>query len=154
MKLTKVRAFVALFEFAIVATLGITSVVHAGPPAPFGGNTSQPSNPTAKIVSFGTSSRITANGRLTTVALPQYGALDLQYVVDAADGPNPFTVTVEYSNDATNWVRPGASVWLNTAATTGTTDMTRTHLYGAFATVYVSVTNSTPITLTLVGLAR
>ncbi len=152
MKLTKTRAVVALFAFAIVAAFGVSSAVQAAP-APLN-PPSQPANATAKIVTFASQTRITANGRVSTVAIPQYGALDLQYVVDAADGANPFTVTVEYSNDATNWVRNSAAAWSNTAATTGTTDMTRTNLYGAFATVYVSVTNSTPITLSLTGLVK
>jgi hypothetical protein len=152
MKLTKLRATGALIAFAIVAALGLSSAVQAAP-APLN-PPSQPVAPTAKIVTFASLQRITANGRVSTIAVPQYGALDLQYVVDAADGANPFTATVEYSNDATNWVRNTAAAWSNTAATTGTTDMTRTHLYGAFATVYVSVTNSTPITLSLVGLVK
>lgn len=152
MKLTKIRAIGALVAFAIVAAFGVSSVVQAAP-APL----NPPSQPVAaqpKSVVFASATRVTANGRLAIVPLPQYGALDLQYVIDAADGANPFTATVEYSNDALNWVRASAASWSNTAATTGTTDMTRTHLYGSFATVYVSVTNSTPITVTFIGLAK
>jgi hypothetical protein len=152
MKLSKPLASLVLIALVIATTFGVSSAVNAAP-----GPVSVPqqvSTTSPKSVIFATSQQITANGRLAVVPLPQYGTLDLQYVVDGAGGANAFTATVEYSNDALNWSRASAAAWSNTTATTGTTDMTRTLLYGSFATVYVSVTNSTPITITVLGLAR
>lgn len=152
MKLSKPLASLVLIAVALATTFGVSSAVNAAP-----GPLSVPqqvSNVSPKTVTFANAQQITANGRLAVVPLPQYGTLDLQYVVDGAGGANAFTATVEYSNNALNWSRASAAAWSNTTATTSTTDMTRTNLYGAFATVYISVTDATPITLTVIGLAR
>lgn len=152
MKLTKFRASIALIALVVATTFGVASVVNAAP-GPLA-VPQQADNQVARTVSFASSQVITGNGRLSIVPIPQYDTLDLQYVVVGAGGANAFTATVEYSNDAINWSRASAASWSNTTATTGTTDMTRTHLYGAFASVYISTTDATPITLSVIGLAR
>jgi hypothetical protein len=142
----KISIFVGLLAFAAATLFGVSSVANAS-------LTNPPSNqrvfePRAAFVSFDTALRVANDTNSTARFLPQAAVLDVQYVVVANEGSTPFTLTVQFSNDGTNWAQ-GQTLFVGATSAAGSTNMTRTHAFGSYVRFAVDTTNSTPLTLTL-----
>lgn len=101
-------------------------------------------------VTFLNNVAVTADRRSSIVQLPGYNTLDLQWVVDVGT-LNTTTLKLQYSNDGNNWV-DGAS--FASAVVADANSMNQYNVYGRYTAVYVDVTNSNPITITLIGVAK
>lgn len=154
--MNKLKASITLFLVAAGVALGLSLTVANAAVGPGGvGNAIVPDRSAApKTVQFAVSSTgvLTADANSASQSLKDYGVLDFQYAVVAAAGSNPFTLTLQHSNDNVYW-DTGVTI-TNIAATTGATVMTRTHNYGAFTRVAVDVTTANAVTLTLSATAR
>lgn len=107
-------------------------------------------NLSARVVTLARTQVVTADKMLEPTRLIGFGVLDVQYVI-AFSGTNTTTLTLRHSNDGVNWVT-GATLLAN--GTTAGTAMTQTHNFGQFTAVYADVTNSNPVTLTVIAVAR
>jgi len=100
---------------------------------------------------FWNSFPLTATGACTyTYHLQNYEVLDLQFIADATTA-NTTTVKLQYSNDNTNWA-DGATVFQNTGSDQN--DIVQRYNVGAYTRLYATVTNSNPLTLTVIGIAK
>ena len=83
-----------------------------------------------------------------------YEYLDAQYVA-AQDAGNRLTITIQFSNDNSNWVS-GPTLADLSAGTGDITDISRFQLFGRYVrfaqTMEVDVTD--PVTVTIIGLAK
>lgn len=154
--MNKIKAFATLFLVAAGTVLGLSLTVANAAVGPGGvGNAIVPDRSSApKVVQFAVSSTgvLTADANSASQLLKDYGVIDFQYAVVAAAGSNPFTLTLQHSNDGVYW-DTGIAI-TNIAATTGATAMTRTHNYGAYTRIAVDVTTANAVTLTLNATAR
>ena len=154
--MNKTKAFVTLLLVTVGAVLGLSLTVANAAVGPAGvGNAAIPAQTILpKSVTFAANTRVTTDaGSATGQDLKNYGVLDVQYVVQASDGTNAWTLKMQHSNDGSNWV-DGATIGSSIASVTNTTDMTRTHNYGGFTRVYFDTTNSTAFTVTVNAVAR
>lgn len=147
----KISILVGLLAFTAATLFGVSSAANAS-------LTNPPSNqkvwePRAAFVSFDTALRVVNDTNSTSRFIPAAGILDVQYVVVANEGSTPFTLTVQFSNDGTNWAQ-GPTLFVGATSTAGSTNMTRTHSFGSYARFAVDTTNSTPLTLTLNATAK
>ena len=101
------------------------------------------------LAAFSRSSRLTASARSAVVDLSDYNLLDLQWVITMGT-VNTTTLKLQYSNDGQNWA-DGVSVATLASSTGG---MNQFNNFGRYTAVYATLTNSSPITITLVGLAK
>lgn len=148
----KKTGLLTLAAFALVVIFGLAGSVQAAPVPP-AGTPAESKSATPKIVTYASSRVFTQDTTLDAAVVSGYGLMDVQYVVVGAGGLNTVTLTLLHSNDASRWVT-GTALFGPATAAANTTDMARAHLFGAFTTVFVDVTNATPITLTVNGLAR
>lgn len=97
---------------------------------------------------------LTEDTRSSCFEVPDYSVVDLQYIVDqtlVALAPNTTTLTLQWSNDNANYVN-GLAV--ATDNITDTNDLQQFQLFGRHACVYVDVTNTNPVTLTVLGVVK
>lgn len=97
---------------------------------------------------------LTADTRSDCFEVPDYAVVDLQYTVDqtlVALAPNTTTLTLQFSNDNVSFVN-GLAVATNNI--TDTTDLQQFQLFGRHACVYADVTNTNPVTLTVLGVVK
>ena len=99
---------------------------------------------------FQPATAIAADTNTGSVNLSQFNSVDLQYIIDQGT-TNTTTLTIQWSNDGSNWVNGPALVSNNAA---DASDITRIPAFGRFARINQDVTNSNPITITLLGLAK
>ena len=154
--MNKTKSFATLFLVAAGAILGLSLTIANAAVGPQGvGNAAVPAQLAApRSVAFASVQRITNDvGSTFNVALRDYGVLDLQYVVQASDGTNAWTLKLQHSNDGVNWV-DGLTIASSIASVTGTTDMTRTHNFGGFTRVFFDTSNTTAFTATVNAIAR
>jgi hypothetical protein len=140
-----------LFAILMVAVFGFSSFASASITTP--PSNQQGFEQRARVVTFDSALRVVNDTNSTALALGNFGVLDVQYVVVGNEGSTPFTMTVQYSNDNTNWVT-GVTLFLNATSTAASTSMTRTHNFGGYTRLAIDTTNTTPLTLTLNALAR
>ena len=93
---------------------------------------------------------ITADYNTEAMEISSFSWADVEYTVDQAT-VNTTTVTIQYSNDKSNWVNGDAIVTDNAA---DATDMTRIPLFGQYMRFNVNVAGSDRITWTISALAR
>jgi len=141
---------IALVVIALVVIGSITGIVQAAPPAaptPIANLVN--SNDTLNVT-FQSATALTADTNTGGSQLPVYEWVDLQYVIDHGT-VNTTTITIQFSNDNSNWVS-GPAIVTDSAA--DGTDITRVPLFGRYVRFNQNVTNSNPITITLIGLAK
>lgn len=103
-------------------------------------------------VNFMRSSVITATTRSNPQQLAAYNILDLQYILAFKSGSaNTVTLTIQYSNDGVNWVS-GAAV--ASAKVTNTVDLNQFSNFGRYTAIYAALSNSNPVTVTAIGVAK
>jgi hypothetical protein len=93
---------------------------------------------------------LTASGASNVYELPAADRLDLQWVVDETV-VNTTTLKLQFSNDGTNWV-DGLDVEANIAADKN--DLQQFNTFGRFVRLYATLTNSNPVTVTAIGVAK
>jgi cytoskeletal protein RodZ len=145
-----ILAFVFALAISIVVLFSFNQGVGAAPvlaPTPVG-NLVQSDN--QATVPFQTTTALTADTNSPGRDVQRYEWCDLQTTVDVGT-VNTTTITVQFSNDNSNW-DSGPAVLSNIAA--DETDMTRVALFGRYTRFVQDVTNSNPITITLLGLCK
>jgi len=143
---------VGIMLVVMALTLGSVQQAQAEPlaiPTPVSAPASRLVTPLYPVT-FLNNVAVTADRRSSIVQLPGYNTIDLQWVVDVSD-TNTTTLKLQYSNDGNNWV-DGASFASAVAADANSMD--QYNVYGRYTAVYVDVTNSEPITITLIGVAK
>ncbi|HEX9925306.1 MAG TPA: hypothetical protein VGD99_21800 [Anaerolineae bacterium] len=159
MKLTKQSAFsMALATVVAVMLMALALLPIAGQPA----QAAPPAAPTpvANLVStdggrffrFQPETAITEDTNTTGVDLLGFDWVDIQHVIDQNAGHN-ITITVQYSNDNSNWVAGAA---LATNASTDTTDIDRLPVFGRFMRIAQEVADGStdPVTVTVTAVGR
>lgn len=104
----------------------------------------------ARAFNFQTRTAITADTNTSGVDVMGLSAVDVQYVIDHGT-VNTTTLTVQYSNDNSNWVNGVALV--SDSAADGT-DITRVPVFGRYMRVNQNVTGTDAITITLTAVGR
>lgn len=97
---------------------------------------------------------LTADARSSCFEVPDYSVVDLQYLIDqtlVASAANTTTLTLQWSNDNANFVN-GLAVATNN--TTDTNDLQQFQLFGRHACIYADVTNTNPVTITVLGVVK
>lgn len=150
----------------IVLTLLIVGLLFGGVAWRASPSTAAPSLiPTPLTIPVGAASSITyvtlkSTGSITADAggpaqnLPSYSRLDIQYVIDQTvigTAANTTTLTLQYSNDGANWVNGAALVTANAA---DASDMNEYPNVGRYTRIYQDVSNTNPITITVLAVAK
>lgn len=97
---------------------------------------------------------LTADTRSNCFEVPDYAVVDLQYIVDQTLvdlAANTTTLTLQWSNDNSNFVN-GLAVATNNI--TDTNDIQQYQLFGRHACVYADVSNTNPVTVTVLGVVK
>lgn len=142
----------------IVIALLALSLAYLGEPAHISAAPGAAPTPVANILTadavfpfnFQVATALTADTNTSSREVMRYNAIDVQYVIDQGT-TNTTTLTIQWSNDGSNWVAGPALVSNNAA---DATDITRVPVFGRYARINQNVTNSNPITITLLGIAR
>lgn len=112
-------------------------------PTPATGNTVL----TAKrLQNFTTGQVVTQSFRTRAIQVPG-NLVDMQWVIDITDA-QAATITLDYSNDGTNWVT-GQSVVAN--ATADASNMQQYRTFGLYNSLNTTLETTAPVTITLVG---
>ena len=94
---------------------------------------------------------ITEDTNTNSVEVLGFDSLDISYTVDVDASVNTTTLTIQYSNDGSNWVDGLA---LGSALAADATDITRVPVFGRYMRVEQDVTNSNEITFTILAVGR
>jgi len=137
--------------FAAIALLPTYAPVNASPnlaPTPVA---NLPGDSGASVVNFQPATALTSDTNTrSSLDLKDFEYVDLSYTIDHGT-VNTTTLTVQYSNDGSNWVN-GVALVSNSAA--DGSDITRIPMFGRYMRVNQDVTNSNAITITLIGVAK
>lgn len=142
---------IVLMALATFSLLMISTPTQAAPPAaptPLANFTVGGVQPAA--FPFQAATAITADTNTAAVEVLRLGAVDVQYVIDHGT-VNSTTLTVQYSNDNTNWVN---GVALVTDSQADGTDITRVPVFGRWMRINQNVTGADTITITLLAVGR
>ena len=153
MKNARVWVGVALVV-ALVCLVGLSVSMGAGPalaapqaiPTPV---SVTPGNGAPQVATFWRAAPLTASGA-GTEAIIAGEKVDLQWVIDQT-AVNTVTLKLQFSNDSTNWV-DGATFVTSNAADAG--DMQQYAVFGRYLRAYATVTNSNPVTVTVIGVVK
>lgn len=104
----------------------------------------------ALYVPFWSASAKTASAGSNSYQLMTYELLDVQWIIDQGT-TNTATLTIQWSNDNTNWSDGPALVSNNVADADG---MVQVSNLGRYTRVYATLGNSNPITLTVKAIAK
>lgn len=147
----------ALFLIASMLTVFALAPVQAANPQPLQAPTPVAAvqrSPAPEFPTFFSAKVLTADTRSSCFEVPDYAVVDLQYIVDQTIvdlAANTTTLTLQWSNDNVNFVN-GLAVATNNI--TDTTDLQQFQLFGRHACVYADVTNTNPVTLTVLGVVK
>lgn len=104
----------------------------------------------AKTATLWSGKALTASGASSAVDIAGFGLGDVQVVIDVGT-VNTSTVKLQFSNDNSNWVD---GVAVASAITADTNTLAQYVLFGRYVRAYATLTNSNPITMTVIGLAK
>jgi hypothetical protein len=93
---------------------------------------------------------VTTDGGSTALVVSQWQATDIQYVIDQGT-VNTTTLKLQFSNDGVNWT-DGATI-ASAIAEDGAV-LSQQAVFGKFARVYADVSNTNPVTLTVLGILK
>jgi hypothetical protein len=107
----------------------------------------------AVFFNFQTATALTADANTTGIEVLPFDSLDVQVVADVTivTEPNTTTLTIQYSNDGSNW---SDGLALATSLATDTVSITRVPVFGRYMRVEQDVSLSDPITITLSAVGR
>lgn len=106
----------------------------------------------SRLATFFDVRAITADTRVC-FDLADFEIMDLQYQVDATDA-NTTTVKVQQTNIDPTSGPFNDGVTVATVVSTDANTMLQTGLFGRWNCVYADVTNTNPVTLTIIGVAK
>lgn len=143
-------AILLVFTF-LVSLVPMPDPAMAAPPAAPTPVSVSAADGSPEILTFADEVVMTADGVVGS-ELPVYAVqrLDLQHIVDQTVA-NGTTVTLQYSNDGSNWVT-GPTV--ATVVSSDLNDMQQYATFGRYNRFYADVSNSNPITITLIAVGK
>lgn len=109
-----------------------------------------PNGPAKVPVEFFVTEVITTDLASEAFQLANYSLLDVQYVIDQGT-VNTATLKLQHSNDGSNWT-DGTSLVTSNAADAAV--LNQYYNFGRYTRVYGDVTNSNPVTVTVIGVAK
>ena len=163
-KETKTRSiipFVAAIAIAFILLAGLQIVLAPAPvvvAAPLAAPT-----PIANIpgdsgrslhINFQSALSMSTDTNTSSRLVQGYEYLDAQYVAAQDDG-NRLTITIQFSNDDSNWV-DGPILANFASGSADRTDISRFQLFGRYVRFAqtMEVDNAVPVTITIIGLAK
>ena len=143
---------VVLFA-ALVLSMGGPANVTAAPSAAPTPVSINHAGTFADVPTFFATQVVTADGGSSVQNIQNHQVVDLQWLLDQTllTTVNTATLKLQFSNDGSNWV-DGATFVTNNAADAG--DMQQYAIFGRYARVYADVSNTNPLTLTVIGVAK
>jgi len=148
-------AFVLLLvSFFVAVALVPSSGTQAAPAAAPTPVAAVQRSPAPEFPLFFNGKVLTADTRSSCFDVPDYAVVDLQWIVDQTivdAAANTTTLTLQWSNDNANYVN-GVAVASNVI--TDTDDLQQFQLFGRHACVYADVSNTNPVTLTVLGVVK
>lgn len=121
--------------------------VQAAAPTPVA-NINQGDN--ARLMNWMLTQAITGDTRSCQIAgLHEFA--DIQYVIDQATATNTLTLTLQYSNDNTNYTSGANLVAGNTA---DADNLAQWAMFGQYNCIYADVVNTNTVTVTVIGLGK
>lgn len=92
----------------------------------------------------------TADGGSTALNVAGWQVTDIQYVIDQTD-VNTVTLKLQFSNDNANWT-DGATLVTDNAADASV--LSQAAVFGKYARIHANVTNTNPVTITVIGILK
>lgn len=144
-------AFVAVLTLLIAYAFGGNGSerVSAAPMAAPTPITYNNTNGGARLAPFFQAVGVIADTRVC-FDLQDYDLVDLQYVIDQGT-VNTVTLTMQYSNNNANFSSGAAVVSANAA---DADNLNQFHLFGRYNCVFADVTNTNPVTITVLGVVK
>lgn len=107
----------------------------------------------ADVTNFYVTSVVTADGNGSVQNVQNHQIMDLQWVIDQTllTTMNTTTLKLQFSNDGANWIDGPSFVSANVA---DANDMQQYAVFGRYARVNADVSNTNPLTLTIIGVAK
>lgn len=139
-------AFVVVTAVAVNVAFAPARPAYAFAPTP---QTFNASRADAGIVVWASAKTITADTRVCQDTR-NYNAADVQWVTDQGTA-NSTTIKLQFSNDGVNFTDGATLVSSNTS---DSSDLNRQLLYGRYSCVYFDVTNTNPLVVTAIGVAK
>ena len=103
------------------------------------------------LVTLASLSSVSTTQAVTAKQLGNGTKADVQYVITQGSPVNTATITIQYSNDNTNWVSGPA---LASANTTSTTDMTQVAIMGFYQRISMTLAGTTTVTVSVISAVR
>lgn len=139
-----------MISISLLMSISTTQAAPPAAPTPIA-NFVMPTK-SAAVFPFQEATRLTGDTNTSAVEVMNLSALDISYTtVHTAAEVNTTTLTVQYSNDGTNWVNGVALATSNAAATT---DISRVPVFGRWMRINQDTTNAFAVTVTLLAVGR
>lgn len=140
----------ALISLTLIPLGGLTQAAPPAAPTPIADFLMPVKN--ASAFPFQAATRLTGDTATAGIEVMNLSAVDIQYTtVHTAGEVNTTTLTVQYSNDNTNWTN---GLTLATANAAATTDLTRVPVFGRWMRINQDTTNANAITITILAVGR
>ena len=154
---TKFLSFVAVALFLFAALLVGMNTAHADVPGPLAAPTpvsvSAAAPAPGEVVLFA-GKVLTEDTYSAAVQVKAFQRTDIQHIFDqtiVAAAANTTTLTIRFSNDGSNWTDGAALVSANAD---DASLLQQVAVFGKWARVKADVTNSNPVTLTVIGILK
>lgn len=151
------RTFYLVFAvvFALAALVGVMVAMNTQPTlaAPAAAPTPVASGFSAKApteLTWLADVATTADGGSTALNVAGWQVADIQYNIDQTD-VNTVTLKLQFSNDNANWT-DGATLVTDNAADASV--LSQQAIFGKWARIYSDVTNTNPVTVTVIGILK
>ena len=143
---------VVLFAALVLSMTGPANVTAAPSAAPTPVSVNH-AGTFADVPVFWSTQVVTADGGSSAQNIQNHQVVDLQWVVDQTllTTMNTTTLKLQFSNDGVNWIDGASFVSANVA---DANDMQQYAIFGRYARVYADVSNTNPLTLTVIGVAK
>lgn len=146
--LTAVLAIALILLFVGVA-LPVSQAAPPAAPTPVANLISTGRDVT--LVTLASLSSVSTTQAVTAKQLGNGTKADVQYVITQGSPANTATITLQYSNDNTNWVSGPALVSSNTSSTT---DMTQVAIMGFYQRISMTLAGTSTVTVSVISAVR
>jgi hypothetical protein len=144
---TVIVAVTLLALFALSFGTPVSQAAPLAAPTPVSVTTG---NKSPEFPAFFNAKALTADTRSSCFEVPDYTAVDLMTVIDQGT-VNTVTLTLNFSNDNSNFADGAAVVSANAADATA---LNQFALFGRWTCIYADVTNTNPVTITAIGVVK
>ena len=143
---------VVLFAALVLSMTGPANVTAAPSAAPTPVSVNH-AGTFADVPVFWSTQVVTADGGSSLQNIQNHQVVDLQWGIDQTllTTMNTTTLKLQFSNDGVNWIDGASFVSANVA---DANDMQQYAIFGRYARVYADVSNTNPLTLTVIGVAK